>query len=272
MSFLPTLGKLVVLTAPHIGLAFFCYLLLTRGLEPKDIVLTALNFLLVGLGVTVGFHRYVTHGAFKTSRPIKAVLLVLGSMAWQGSVIFWTATHRMHHRFSDKDGDPHSPWKRDFFWAHIGWLFGPDVADRDVYVPDLLEDSLTVLVSKLMPLWSVLYLAIPIMVQGLEIGIACALTATCARNHVTWATNSACHIWGSRPFKTGNMSTNNWVFGVLGLGEGWHNNHHAFPWSARHGLTFWQVDLSWYLIWLLQKLHLVWDARVPSSLDSAVRR
>lgn len=272
MPLLPTLGKLIVLGVPHIGLALFCYYLATGRIEAKDFGFTILNFLLVSLGLTVGYHRYATHGSFKTWWPVQAVLLVLGSMAWQGSILFWVATHRMHHRFSDKEEDPHSPVNGGFIWAHIGWLFGPDRADRNVYVPDLLEDLLTVRISKLIPVWSVLYVAIPVMVQGLETGIVCALTATCVRNHVTWAINSACHKWGSRPFKTGNMSTNNWVFGVLSLGEGWHNNHHAFPWSARHGLTFWQVDLSWYLIWLLRKLHLVWDVKVPSSPGSAVRR
>ena len=239
-------------------------------------------YLATGLGITVGYHRYFTHRSFDAPRPVVFVLGVLGSMAVQGSILEWVATHRRHHQHSDEEGDPHSPHLhgggvlnvlRGAWHAHVGWLFAGRQRGLARYVRDLKEDRLVRCVSALFPLWVVLGLLIPAALGGLLtmswMGVLLGfiwggLVRVFVVHHVTWSINSVCHIWGSRPFRNRDESRNNLLFGILGFGEGWHNNHHAFPTSARHGLRWWQFDLSYCVIRAMAAVGLARDLRLPA--------
>ncbi len=236
-----------------------------------------------GLGVTLGYHRLFTHRSFEASRPVQAVLGVMAGTAVQGPLLWWVATHRRHHQHSDCELDPHSPhaglpedasrWARIkcFLHAHIGWLLADHRADVPRYAPDLAADPMLRLISRLFPLWVLLGLAIPAGLGWLVGGPKGALlgflwggvTRIMLLHHVTWSINSICHVWGHQTYHSGDESRNNAVMGLLGFGEGWHNNHHAFPTSARHGLQWWQFDLSWVIIRGMERLGLVWRVRVP---------
>lgn len=251
------------------------------------------GYLLTGIGITVGYHRLFTHKSFEAVAPVKAALGIFGSMAVEGPVIGWVATHRMHHQHSDKHADPHSPHVRTdehghpiehtgvmgrirgFLHSHIGWFFTPDppkeVLDR--YVPDLQADKLTVFISKHFFTWVLLSLIVPGVIAGLVTqswigGLLGVLWGGGARiflvHHITWSINSVCHLWGSRPFKSADHSRNNAVFGILAFGEGWHNAHHAFPASARHGLRWWEFDSAWLFISTLKVLGLASNVKLPS--------
>lgn len=252
--------------------------------RPLDLGLLAVGYVLTVLGVTVGFHRLLTHRAFKTYRPIRYTLAILGSAAVQGPVLAWVSDHRKHHRFSDQHGDPHSPVAgfgdgllaaiRGFFHAHVGWLFTAEGrARQEKYVPDLLRDRGLVVINRLFPLWVALGVVIPGLVGwaltqqawGLVTGMLWGGGVRIfLAHHVTFAINSICHMFGRRPFRTPDESRNVWLLSVLSLGESWHNNHHAFPTSAFHGLRPWQVDISGMVIAGLEKTRLAWDVtRVP---------
>ena len=243
------------------------------------------GWLITGLGVTVGLHRLLSHRSFETTRLVRAFWIALGAAAAQGPPLAWCATHRKHHESSDQVGDPHSPhqhgaswWSaiRGFAHAHVGWFFthttNPTTLKR--YVPDLLKDRLLVRVSNLYAVWILIGLCLPAVIglmvtrswTGAVLGL---LWGGLARiffvHHVTWSINSICHTFGVKDFASDDQSRNNLVCGVLGHGEGWHNNHHAFPSSARHGLRWWQFDLSWIVIRLMQFLGLAWNIRTPSA-------
>jgi stearoyl-CoA desaturase (delta-9 desaturase) len=238
-------------------------------------------YILTALGVTVGFHRLFTHRSFETNPVIRFVLAALGSMAVEGSVLKWAALHRRHHQHSDTPDDPHTPhhqgrglWGviRGFWHAHIGWAFKADTADLERYVKDLRQSTCVRVASALFPLWIVAGLAIPAILGGILssswLGVLLGfvwggLVRVFLVHHVTWSVNSVCHLWGTRPYPERDHSRNNLVLGILALGEGWHNNHHAFPTSARHGLRWWQIDVSYYVILLLALLRLAWKIRLP---------
>jgi stearoyl-CoA desaturase (delta-9 desaturase) len=240
-------------------------------------------YLLTGLGITVGYHRLFTHRAFETSRVVKATFAILGSMAVQGSVLHWVAVHRRHHQHSDKDGDPHSPNRhgrgvlgvlRGLIHSHVGWIFQPVTPHLMRYVGDLRQSKMIRVISALFPVWVLAGLAIPTLLGGLItlswsgalLGfIWGGLVRIFLVHHVTWSVNSVCHFWGSRPYRTGDHSRNNLLFGILALGEGWHNNHHAFPTSARHGLRWWQFDASYWVIRALAAMKLAWAVKLPTT-------
>ncbi len=240
-------------------------------------------YLATALGITVGFHRLFTHRSFETYRPLKALLAVLGSMAVQGPLLTWVAVHRRHHRYSDQPEDPHTPhhsgrgfWGRirGFIHAHFGWLFHPSEADTLVYAKDIYANRMLRWISYLFPLWVTLGLVVPGAIGGLVAGtwvgfwrafLWGGLVRVFLVHHVTWSVNSVCHLWGSQPHTWSDQSRNNLLFGFLALGEGWHNTHHAFPTSARHGLRWWEVDLSYYFIRTLSWLGLAWDIKLPSQ-------
>ena len=240
-------------------------------------------YLISGLGVTVGFHRLFTHKSFETIRPLKVLFAIMGSMSLQGSLLKWVAVHRRHHQHSDKPDDPHSPhgsgdgvWGvlTGFWQAHVGWLFLAHPPELDRYVRDISADRSLRVVSNLFGVWVLLGLLIPTVLGGLLtryvdgalLGfIWGGLVRMFLVHHVTWSINSVCHLWGTRPYPARDQSRNNFIFGVLALGEGWHNNHHAFPTSARHGLRWWQIDLSYMVIRTLSILGLAWRVRVPSA-------
>ncbi len=253
------------------------------GFHWTDLGLLVGLYLLTLLGITVGFHRLFVHRSFETYTWVKVVLAVLGSMAVQGPMLKWVAMHRRHHQYSDTSDDPHSPQHegrgvlgllRGFWHAHIGWFFEADPPDLDRYVKDLSASRTLRVVSALFPVWVALGLVIPAVLGGV-ITLSWAgvwtgliwggLVRVFLVHHVTWSVNSACHLWGFRPYSSDDQSRNNPVFGVLALGEGWHNTHHAFPTSARHGLRWWQIDASYWVIRSLALLGLAWDLKQPTK-------
>ena len=210
------------------------------------------------LGIGMGYHRLLTHRGYKTPKWIEYFLTICATLAMEGGPIFWVATHRIHHQFSDQEGDPHSP-RNGKFWAHMGWIMTGQSMHHDAvtlarYVPDLTKDKFYVWITKYhyVPtiVLGLVLLAIgglPFLLWGVFFRLVCLL-------HCTWAVNSAAHVWGSRRFATKDLSTNNFWVAMVSFGEGWHNNHHAHPVSARHGLAWYEFDLNWYAIWLLKKL------------------
>lgn len=270
----------VVATVAPVGLVGLAAWLTWGGaLRWPDLLVLAITYLLTGLGVTVGFHRLFTHRSFKTSAPMRALLGALGSAAVEGPVIEWVANHRKHHRFSDQPGDPHSPhvdhaggWRGalgGLYHAHVGWIFnGQDMASEERYAKDLLADPVVCFIDRTFLLWVLAGLAFPF-------GLGVALTGTISGgliallwggavrmfflHHSTFSINSLCHFFGRRSFATDDHSRNLLWLALPTLGEAWHNNHHAFPTSARHGLRWWQLDPSAWLIAALERLGLVWD-------------
>ncbi len=281
VSFSVRLLNLSVVILPFAGFVAVIDSLWGRGFNWIDGSLLLGMYILTALGITVGYHRLFTHRAFETNKTIQFLLAVLGSMAVEGPLLKWVAIHRRHHQHSDTREDPHSPHDhgdgllalfRGVWHAHMGWFFEPDSPSLPHYVKDLRQSKLLRRASRLFPLWAILGLLIPAALGGLLtrtwMGVLSGLLwGGLARiflvHHVTWSINSICHLWGSRPFKTGDQSRNNFVFGALGLGEGWHNNHHAFPTSARFGLRWWQVDLGYWFICVLAWLGLVARVQTP---------
>jgi stearoyl-CoA desaturase (Delta-9 desaturase) len=225
-----------------------------------DVVLLVSFYVLTGLGITVGFHRFATHRSFETGAVVKFVLLALGSTAVEGSVLSWTATHSTHHRLADKPGDPHSPLE-GLLHAYTGWMFssGGRTPERDA--KHLIQDRTAVLVSRTCLLWMVLGFIVLCLVDGWRGLLRGCLVRVFITHHLTWSVNSICHQCGRRAFATPDRSPNQWIVGLFGLGEGWHNNHHAFPKSAFHGLRWYEIDLSGYIIRLLERVELVTDVR-----------
>jgi stearoyl-CoA desaturase (delta-9 desaturase) len=253
------------------------------GLSWLDIGLAGAFYVVSGLGVTVGFHRYFTHGSFKAKRPLRIALAVAGSIAFQGGVIGWVADHRRHHAFSDKDGDPHSPWLfgsgpaavvRGFWHSHMGWLLGRDRTNARRFAPDLLADRDVVAVDRLFLVLAVASLGLPALIGGLATwswwGALTALfwaglVRVAVLHHVTWSINSICHMVGNRPFAARDRSANVWWLAVLSFGESWHNLHHADPTCARHGVKRGQVDISARVVWVFEKLGWAHSVRWPTA-------
>ena len=281
---------LIGIVLPFFGLIAAIYSLWGYGFSWVELSLLVGMFLATGLGVTVGFHRLFVHRAFQTVRPVKCVLAVLGSMSVQGPLLRWAAIHRQHHQHSDETDDPHSPncfgggvWGvlRGWWHAHIGWMFLPGSPDLARYVRDLHADRLLRAISRTFTLWAALGFIIPAGLGALLSGtwpggllgfLWGGLARTFLIHHTTWSINSVCHLWGRQPFRGNDYSRNNVIFGILALGEGWHNNHHAFPHSARHGLRWWEFDLSYQVIRLMELVGLAWGVRVPSPQAMAAKR
>jgi stearoyl-CoA desaturase (delta-9 desaturase) len=275
---------LSIVLLPFVALAVAIRLLWDRQVNAQDIVLCLGLYAVTAMGITIGFHRLTTHRSFVAVPPIRALLLLLGSMAVEGPVVYWVATHLEHHAKSDREGDPHSP--REGFWhAHIGWMLGAFAAKPEVYARHLRQDRLVQFMSRTFFAWVAVSMVLPGLLDGwLSRGLAggfgtgfwhgllwAGLVRMGITHHVTWSVNSLCHTFGSRPFDaTRDRSRNNWLVGLLAFGEGWHNNHHAFPAAAYHGFTWWQIDVSAYCIRLFRVLGLARDVQMPSS--AAVRR
>jgi stearoyl-CoA desaturase (delta-9 desaturase) len=261
---LPGLSALIALAMISLG-----------RVQGIHLALFATFFFLTGLGITVGYHRLATHRSFETHPAIKAVLLILGSMALEGPVVEWVANHIKHHANSDQPDDPHSPHQHGFWhglWhAHVGWLVPYVEIDTVKYASVVMRDPVAMWVSRTFPIWVTAGYVIPFLVAGWEGLIWGGLFRQFCVQNITFAVNSVCHRFGSRPFRTGDMSTNNVFVGVLGLGEGWHNNHHAFPTSAFHGLHWWQLDISGHFIRTLATLRLAWNVKRPTLLQMQER-
>lgn len=221
---------------------------------------------LVGsVGIGLSFHRQLTHGSFQTPRWLKRVLAVFGSMALQGSPNDWVTTHRIHHAFCETDKDPHSP-RHGTYWAHIGWVTKGTSQDNSEevekrYIPDLLKDKFLVRLSKYWYVPTIITAIILGFIGGWSMVLWGVFLTTTLGWHFTWFVNSVTHIWGSRRFETRDDSTNNGLIAAVSWGEGWHNNHHAYPTSARHGLTWREIDLNWMQIKVLEKLGLAWKVK-----------
>lgn len=244
-----------------VALFFFSWKLL--------LLLIVLNWVSGSLGIGMGYHRLLTHRGYKTPKWVEYFLTICGTLALEGGPIFWVATHRIHHQLTDVPGDPHSPIDGKW-WSHMGWILTGRSMHHDTttlarYVPDLAKDKFHVWITK--------YHYVPLVVLGLILlaigGWKWVLWGIFLRVvfglHSTWAVNSATHMWGSRRFATKDLSTNNWLVAFFTFGEGWHNNHHAHPTSARHGLKWYEMDLNWYGIWILKKLGLAKQIRVANA-------
>jgi stearoyl-CoA desaturase (Delta-9 desaturase) len=260
------------------------------GISPLDAGVAVCMYVVSGHGITVGYHRHFTHRSFKARRPVRVALAIAGSLALQGRVIRWVADHRKHHRFSDRPGDPHSPWRfgksirglaRGMLYAHVGWIIDSAHADEHEYAPDLLADRDIVAVCRLYPLWVAVSVLLPPLIGGLvtmswQGAVTAFFWAAIVRiglfHHVTWSINSICHVAGRKPFRSRDMAGNVWWLAVLSMGESWHNMHHADPTCARHGALPGQVDSSAGVIGVLERLGLVWDVRWPRPDWLALRR
>jgi stearoyl-CoA desaturase (delta-9 desaturase) len=260
------------------------------GLGWRDLAIAFGMYVISGHGVTVGFHRYFTHGSFKARRGLRVALAIAGSLSIEGPVVRWVADHRKHHAFSDREGDPHSPWRygettgalaKGLWWAHMGWLFDVEQTSQTKYAPDLLQDKDIVRVSRAFPQLVLVSLLLPPLLGGLISwswpGALSAffwgsLVRIALLHHTTWSINSICHAIGERPFKSRDRSGNVWWLAVLSMGESWHNLHHADPTCARHGVLRGQIDSTARFIWFFEKFGWATEVRWPKADRLAVRR
>lgn len=274
----------VLTVGPLLGVGLAVAALWGRGVGATELTLFLAFYLITCLGITMGYHRLFTHRSFEAPPAVRAVLAVAGSMAVQGSVIEWVATHRRHHAYADAYGDPHSPHLvadsgvrgalRGLWHAHIGWFLTPDRTNQDRWAPDLQADPVLRRVDRAFPALVAGSFALPpLLAFGLTgswwVAASALLWASVVRifllHHVTWSINSICHFFGARPFATRDEATNNWPLSLLSFGESWHNNHHAFPTSARHGLLRGQLDVTYRVIRGLEWLRLARNVRLPSA-------
>ncbi len=284
----------LVTVVPVLGLGLVAWQLWAVALGWSDLAVLAIMYFFSALGITVGFHRLFTHRAFKTTPAVRAFFAAWGSIAIEGPVISWVADHRKHHAFSDRFGDPHSPhvehghgWRgalRGLAHAHVGWLFvHTHRGNKRRYAPDLLRDPVVSWFDRTFIFWAVggflIAAALGFLLGGLswQAALTALLWGGLVRilllHHVTYSINSLCHYFGRRPFETGDQSRNLAWLAPFSLGEAWHNAHHAFPTSARHGVDRRQLDISAAVIALLEKTGLAWDVvRVPPERLDAKRR
>jgi stearoyl-CoA desaturase (delta-9 desaturase) len=269
--------------APFVALVAAIPVLWGWGLTWPDLVIFLAFYVVSGFGITMGYHRLFTHTSFKANRGLTIALAAGGSLAVQGELIRWVADHRRHHAYSDKEGDPHSPWRygpttgallKGLYHAHTGWLFDRERTNKERFVPDLMRNRDLARINKLFPLFLVFSLFGPALIGGLwTMSWAGALTAffwaglvrISVLHHVTWSINSICHTIGERPFASRDKSSNFWPLAILSLGESWHNSHHADPTAARHGLLRGQLDATARVIWFTEKLGWATDVRWPSK-------
>ncbi|MBN6051196.1 acyl-CoA desaturase [Nonomuraea sp. RK-328] len=260
------------------------------GLGWTDIVIMFVFYVVSGLGVTVGLHRYFTHGSFKAKRPLKIALGIAGSLSLEMSVLDWVATHRKHHKFSDKEGDPHSPWRfgpgfrsmtKGLLYAHMGWMFDAERTNREKYAPDLCKDPDVVKLHQWFPALALTSLLLPGVLGGLltwswQGALTALFWGSLVRigllHHVTWSINSICHVFGEEEFQVRDKSRNVWWLAIPSFGESWHNLHHSDPTCARHGALKGQIDLSAEVIRGFERLGWVHDVRWPTPERLAAKR
>jgi stearoyl-CoA desaturase (delta-9 desaturase) len=281
---------LLFTVGPLAGIAFAIWSLWGSGISSLDLSLFLGFYVLTGLGITVGYHRLFTHRSFRATKPVRVALAVAGSMAVEGSVISWCATHRRHHAFADRFGDPHSPHLAQaggvkgvvigLWHAHLGWMLKEERSDPNEWTPDLVADPAIQRVDRAFSWLTVATFLLPpaigFSVTGTLAGAWSAfLWGSLARvfllHHVTWSINSICHFYGKEAYRAKDESKNVWALSPISFGESWHNNHHAFQWSAKLGLRAWQIDLGWYAIRVLKAMRLVRDVKVPTRDQLAKR-
>ena len=244
------------MSAFHIGAVIALFMFSWKGLA----LAFFLNWVAGSLGIGIGYHRLLTHRGYKTYKWVEYFLTVCATLALEGGPFFWVATHRVHHQTSDKPGDPHSP-RDGGFWAHVGWIItGRALHNHSTallpYIPDLRKDKFHTWISRWHWLPITILGVVLLAIGGWTFVMWGIFLRTVVGLHATWLVNSATHIWGSRRFATRDLSTNNFLVALFTFGEGWHNNHHAHPTSAAHGLRWYEIDTNWYGIWALEKLGL----------------
>ena len=268
---------------PMLALAASVPLAWEWGLSWLDVGLAVAFYFVSGFGITVGYHRHFTHRSFKANRGLRNGLAIAGSLALQGDVVTWVADHRRHHAFTDKEGDPHSPWlfgttpaavARGFWHSHLGWTFNRDRTNAVRFTPDLLADPDITRIARQFPLWTAVSLLSPALLGGLiTTSWWGALTAffwaglvrVAVLHHVTWSINSICHMIGDRPWTHRDRSTNVWPLAIASMGESWHNLHHADPTCARHGVQRGQIDMTARVIWVFEKIGWAYAVRWPTT-------
>jgi len=279
--------NLVAVVVPFAGFMAAIVLLWNHAIGAVDLAVFAGMYLLSALGITIGYHRLLTHGAFQTYRWLRYLWAILGSLAVQGPVIDWVADHRKHHAHTDDEGDPHSPHVghgaglRGLWHAHTGWLFETQGQARSSkYARELVEDAGMRRINRAFPWLAPASLAIPfalgLALRGTVVGgLECLLWAGLVRvflvHHITWSVNSVCHFFGRRRFAIDDHSTNVFWLALPSLGESWHHNHHAFPRSARHGLRWWEIDVTGLVIMAMKRLGLARDVVTVSPEKQAER-
>jgi stearoyl-CoA desaturase (delta-9 desaturase) len=260
------------------------------GLGWHDVIIAVVFYFFTGLGISIGFHRYFTHGSFKATPGLRLLLAIAGSMAIEGPVLTWVADHRRHHKYSDKEGDPHSPWRfgddwkalsKGLAWAHIGWMFDGNHTSREKFCPDLVADARIARVSRHFTELVIFSLAAPAVIGGLwswswQGAVTAFFWASLVRvaflHHVTWSINSICHTFGKEEFEVRDRSRNvNWL-AILSFGESWHNLHHSDPTCARHGALRGQIDIAARCIWLFEKAGRAYDVRWPDEARLSPRQ
>jgi stearoyl-CoA desaturase (delta-9 desaturase) len=268
--------NLLGVVVPFAGVLAAILLLWNQAVDASDLALLAVTYLITAVGITVGFHRLLTHRAFQTYPRVERLFAVLGSLSVQGSVMDWVADHRKHHAHTDREGDPHSPHVghgsglAGLWHAHVGWLLETQgQADWKRYAPELYEDPAMRRIGRRFPLLVAVSLLVPTLagcaLHGVTLGGAArglvwgGLVRIFLVHHVTWSVNSVCHFFGRRRFDIEDHSTNVGWLAVLSLGESWHHNHHAFPRSAHHGLRWYELDPSGWIITLMQRTGLAWN-------------
>jgi stearoyl-CoA desaturase (delta-9 desaturase) len=279
------IGLWVIVVLPFVALIAAVPVAWGWGMSWIDVVMFVFFYCIAGIGIGTGFHRYLTHGSFKAKRPLRIALALAGSFAIEGQPTQWVADHRRHHAFSDREGDPHSPWRfgesfwgltKGLFYAHMGWLFHRDLSNPGRFAPDLVADKDIQRVDKAF-LWIVAAsVGLPGVIgglvtwswQGALAGLFWAgLVRIALLHHVTWSINSVCHVYGERPFETrdGDKASNFWPLAILSFGESWHNLHHADPTCARHGVDKGQIDINARVIWIFEKLGWATNVRWPKA-------
>ena len=261
----------VALIIFHIGAIAALFMFSWKAL----LISAALYWMAIGFGIGMGYHRLHTHRSYSVPKWLEYFFAVCGTLTLEGGPIFWVATHRVHHQNSDQHGDPHTP-NDGGFWAHMGWIIFGERRHNDTrmmsrYAPDLARDPFYV--------WLNTYHYVPLVVLGLILlatgGVSLMLWGVCVRVvvglHATWLVNSATHMWGNRRFATRDDSRNSWWVALLTFGEGWHNNHHAHPTSARHGLAWYELDITWLQIRLLQLVGIARSVKV-AKVDAELQR
>ena len=282
--------SLMTVLIPSLGTAIAIGSLDIIGCNTPILIMMVIFYSLTMLGITVGYHRYFSHSSFRALSFVQAGLLILGSMAVQGPVIYWVSNHRRHHQFCEQTGDPHSPHThgnqllgqlQGFWHAHVGWMFNREVTNASLFAKDLIRDPFIAKINQRYWWWVLLGLLMPTILGGLLLGswigaiqgfLWGGLVRIFLVHHAIWSINSITHLWGNRPFSTGEQSANNCWLAIPTLGENWHHNHHAFPQSAYVGLEWWQIDMSGWVIRGLKRLGWVWDVKRPTDAMIAAKK
>ena len=253
------LAFVIPLMALHLG----CLAVFIVGVSPLAVTLFVVTTFVQVFGITAGFHRLLAHRSYRTSRPLRLVIALMGVLAGQNGPLWWVAHHRHHHSHADREGDTHSP-RQGFFWGHMGWLFSErSIPLRDELVRDLARLPEMVFLERYYYLVTLGYAGVLFMTGGWQLVVWGSVMSTVFTYHAIWSANSVCHRFGSRRFPTNDDSRNNFLVALVTLGDGWHHNHHFSPYSVRHGFRWWEIDVNYMVLRALAALGLVWDLKLP---------